>query len=173
MKTCLPCLPLSGHSLPVGIPQVPSPDHLPLWCGWGPSQSDPGAVADQCMGLPTPLLPPPRGRSFGRGLWLEQGETDDLNTLLVFVCMLCDQMSVFYLWKKSIALECIVVLSHSFDLTHISTCSCQSHWHWIAHNTLTNNAMSGLTCASLNSINPSSTFKPMSSFRPRGSVIGE
>ena len=117
--------------------------------------------------------PPPQGRSCGHGLWLEQGETDDLNTLLVFVCMLCDQMSVFYLWKKSIALECIAVVSHSFDLTHISTCSCQSHWHWIAHNTLTNNAMSGLTCASLNSINPSSTFKPMSSFRPRGAVIGE
>ena len=103
--------------------------------------------------------PPPRGRSCGRGLWLEQGETDDLNTLLVFVCMLCDQMSVFYLWKKSIALECIAVLSHSFDLTHISTCSCQSHWHWIAHNTLTNNAISGLTCASLNS----STLPPPSS----------
>ena len=47
-----------------GIPQVPSPDHLPLWCGWGPSQSDPGAVADQCMGLPTPLLPP-RGGAVG------------------------------------------------------------------------------------------------------------
>ena len=117
-----------------GIPQVPSPDHLPLWCGWGPPQSDPGAVADQCMGLPTSLLPPGGGAVGVVYGWSKVRRMISTH-LPVFVCMLCKWMSVFYLWKKSIAVECIAVVSHFFDLTHISTCSCQSHW--IAHNTPT------------------------------------
>ena len=83
-----PCLPLPGHSLPVrhygvfpeSLAQIIShydvaEVHLSLTQGqwrtnaWGyPPRSS------------------PRGRSCGRGLWLEQGETDDLNSL-ASVCM--------------------------------------------------------------------------------------
>ena len=139
MKTCQPCLPLPGHSLPVrhygvfpkSLAQIIShydvaEVHLSLTQGqwrtnaWGypPRSSPPGAEL---------------------WAWFMAGARWDgwsqLTCQCLYVC--CVNGCLFSICEriKSIAVECIAVVSHFFDLTHISTCSCQSHR--IAHNTLT------------------------------------
>ena len=128
------------------------------------------------------------GQSCGRGLCLEQGKPDDLNVhasawivrewmdVCLFVVWHRRGIRTYYRFLSNIfrtpTLICALFTQHTeYTCTnahiHMYIYSVDVRWKGLA------NAMSGLTCASLNFINPSTTFKPLSSFRPRGAVIGE